>query len=331
MRHLLLGIAILLAACGSVAGVTARGASPTLRPAPPPPSTLPSPAATATVRTFVEPALGFKLDLPAPWRPSSCNGPARTDAGIYTARAEFVAVDELHETGTDVSRSYGSVAVTITDDREGLSPRQWITAGKVGSATGQQIQDVQFAGRPAVRLMPGGTYFFLDGGRMWAVGTNRVGDLRGDPTLEAEAETIVASFRLLDAAERAAAQAQATPTPSPRSLDELIARLRSAFAARDADALAPLLSECVGNAVENAGGTFVTRTREVSDLRAAFAAGLTVQVLAAPLKGDPALGSVRIGSTWSGDGQPARLVDLSLHDDGGRWRWSATIRLQPAR
>jgi hypothetical protein len=88
------------------------------------------------------------------------------------------------------------------------------------------------------------------------------------------------------------------------------------------------MSDCFGNALEKAGASFVTRAREVADLRAGFAAGLTVAVATRPVKGDPSLGGAMIGSTWSGDGQPARSIDLSLRDDGGRWRWVATVRLQ---
>ena len=320
--------AVLLAGCGSSAAVSGRGASPTTSAtAISQPSLFPSAAPTRTTRTFVDADLGFKLDLPAPWRPSSCNSSARTDAGIYAARADFVAVDELHETGSDVGRQYASVGVTITDNKDNLTPRQWIDMGKVGFSAGMQVQDADFGGQKAVRLMPGGTYFFAARGRMWAVGA----DLQADASLQPTADAIVASFRLLSDDDLASVHAQATSSLPPRSLDELIAGLSAGFAKRDADSLAPFISDCFGNALENAGAAFGTRTKEVADLRAAFAAGLTVAVQPRPVKGDASLGNAAIGSTWSGDGLSARSVDLSLRDEGGRWRWVATVRLQPAR
>ena len=324
--RLLLVTALLLAGCGSAASVAARGASPTTGGGPPP-STFPSPSPGQRARTqstFVDAALGFTLDLPDPWRPSSCNAPPRTDGGIYLARADFVVVDELHETGTDVGHQYGSVGVTVTDNKEQLTPRRWIEMGKVGSATGQQLRDAELAGRPAVQLLPVGTYFFAEKGRMWAVGP----DIAADPALKTAADAIIASFRLLTDEELAAARASATPAPAPRTLGELVAALEASFARRDADALGGLMSDCFGNALENAGASFVTRTKEISDLRAAFASGLNVTVQPKPLKGDTSLGGAAIGSIWNGDGQPPRSIDLSLRDDGGRWRWVATVRLQ---
>ena len=315
--------ALLLAGCGSASAVAARSASPTSGGGPPP-SLFPLPSPARTVRTFIDPDLGFKLDLPEPWRPSSCNAPPRTDGGIYIARADFVVVDEMHETGTDVGHQYASVGVTVTDNKERLTPRQWIEIGKVGSAAGQQLQDAQFAGRMAVRLLPVGTYFFAEKGRMWAVGA----DVAADPSLRTGADAIVASFRLLTDEELAAARAAATPTPAPRALADLVAALDASFGRRDADALGALMSDCFGNAIQNGGASFVTRTREISELRAAFASGLTVTVQPKPVKGDTSLGGAAIGSTWTGDGQTPRSMDLSLRDDGGRWRWVATVRLQ---
>lgn len=323
MRAITLAAVLVLAACGSAASVAARAASPSPSAARQPAS-LPSPTAARTVHTSIDAAMGFKIDLLDPWRPSSCNEPPRTDGGIYIGRADFVVVDELHEIGTDVGRGYASVGVTVTDNKEGLSPRQWIEMGKIGTAAGTALRDVRFADRPAVQLVPGGTYVFADKGRMWAVGA----DLQADPSVKNAADAVIASFALLSDDELAAAHLGATPSPAPRRLDDVLNGLAAGFASKDADGLALLMSECFGNALERAGASFVTRAREVADLRAAFASGLTVAVAVTPVKGDASLGSAAIGSTWSGDGQPARSIDLSLRNDAGRWRWVATIRLQ---
>lgn len=328
MRLALVLIAVLLAACGSPATVSGRGASPTASAsAISQPSLFPSASPTRTTRPFVDADLGFTLELPDPWRPSSCNAPARADGGIYTARADFVVVDELHETGSDLGHQYGSVGVTIMDNKANLTPRQWIDLGKVGFSVGMQVQDASIGGRTAVQLMPSGTYFFAARGRMWAVGA----DLQADASLRPSADAVVRSFRLLTDDELAALPVRSSPTLAPRSLDELISGLSAGFAKRDADALAPFVSDCFGNALENAGAAFGTRAKEVADLRAAFAAGLIVTVQPRPVKGDASLGSAAVGSTWSGDGLPIRSVDLSLRDDGDRWRWVATVRLQAAR
>ena len=218
---------------------------------------------------------------------------------------------------------YDFVAVAVSDDKEHLTPRQWIEAGRVGSAVGTQVQDVTFAGHAAVRLSPGGSYFFVDRDRMWAVGQQ----VQIQPGLTSAAEAIVASFRLLTAEERRDAPQAAAPSPAPRSIDELINGLTAAFSATDAVALGTLMTPCFGNALENAGASFVTRAREVSDLRQAFANGLTVTVQTRPIKGDAAIGSATVGSTWNQPGQPARNIDLSLRADDATWRWVATIRL----
>lgn len=323
VRAITLAAVLLLAACGPAGSVAVRGASPSASPARQP-ATLPSASAARTVRTFVDRDMGFRLDLPEPWRPSSCNEPPRTDGGIYIGRADFVVVDELHETSTDVGHQYASIEVTVTDNKGGLTPREWIEMGKIGTTAGTALQDVRFAGGAAVQLVPGGTYVFADKGRMWAVGT----DLHADPSLKSAADAVTASFGLLSDDEVAAARLGATPSPAPRGLDDVINGLAAAFARKDADALATLMSDCFGNAVEKAGATFVTRAKELADLRTAFTSGWTVAVAVKPVKGDASLGSAAIGSTWSADGQPARSIDLSLREDAGRWRWVATIRLQ---
>lgn len=320
MRTLAVLAVFWLVACGPLASGTATR-TPSTAPDRVPP--LPTRSAVPALVRYVDADLGFRLDLPAPWRPSACNVPGRVQAGIFEARLEFVAVNELDQTGSDVGSNYDFVAIAVSDDKEHLTPRQWIAAGRVGAAAGTELQDVTFAGHAAVRLSPSGSYYFVDRDRMWAVGQQ----VQIAPGLKPAADAIVASFRLLSDEERRDAQQAATPSPAPRSIDDLINGLAAAFRATDAAALGALMTPCFGNAIENGGASFVTRTREMSDLRQAFSNGLTVTVQTRPIKGDPAIGSATVGSTWTQPGQPERHMDLSLRADDATWRWVATIRL----
>jgi hypothetical protein len=137
---------------------------------------------------------------------------------------------------------------------------------------------------------------------------------------------IVESFRFLTDAELAAARAAATSTPLPARSPEAVADgVAAAFAAKDATALAGFLSACVTTAGEQAGSSFVSREKYVDDLRAAFAAGLTVTVRPRPFEGDRASGSLTIGSTWT-DSRGTKERKLMLwRIDNDRWEWHGTL------
>lgn len=172
---------------------------------------------------------------------------------------------------------------------QGLTPRQWAESGRsVGTSSGERIEDVTYADRPAARKSAPGavpTYFVAYAGRMYVVTPGHFGP--PDAAMQQTMVRIVESFRFLTAAEQTAARA-ALPTAAPPRTPEAVADgVAAAFAAKNADALAGFLSPCVTTAGESAGASFVSREKYVADLRAVFAAGLAVTVRPRPFEGDP--------------------------------------------
>jgi len=302
--------------------------TPTLTAQPTPtPSPSPSPA---SVR-YVSAELGYSIEPMSPWRRSVCTSGSFTQQGSFFANDVFVPVSVRDETGTDTGVAYATVRVAVEDNPQKLTPRQWAEQGKtVGSTAGERIEDVTFAGRPAVKkslaTSPLATYFVANGTRMYVV-VPQPGATAPDGATQQAMVTLVESFRFLTDAELAAARAAPTRPPLPPRSPELLADLlASAFSNRDASTLSEALADCVTIGVESGGASFVSREKYVDDLRTAFTSALlNVTVQARPFTGDRASGALTIASTWR-DSRGTRELKLLLHRvTSDRWEWQGTL------
>jgi len=222
------------------------------------------------------------------------------------------------------------MGITVDANPQNLSPRQWAAQDQTGQAT-EQIEDVVYADRPAARktlpLTAPGTglfkYYVANSGRMYVVDPNVRQPM--EAALQQSLIRMIASFRFLTDAELAAARA-ALPTALPSRTPEQVADgVAAAMAAKNVDALSAFLSPCVTTAGEQAGGTTVSREKYLDDLRAAFAAGLVVNVQPRPLEGDRASGNLSVASTWQdSSGTKSRKIMLQ-RGENERWAWLGTI------
>lgn len=272
--------------------------------------------------------LGYSIELPPPWHRYICMGEV-TQQSPTPLGESFFGVAPRDWTSTDIGSEYPEVQVLAEDNPQGLSPRQWAeTKDSTGSSAGQRLEDVTFAGRPAVRKVVTGSapaYFVGNGGRMYFVGHRffREFDAAAVRTMTA----IIGSFRFLAPAEQAAARAALPTAPPPRTPEQVADGIAAAFAAKDLSALAEFAAPCLATFGEQAGGTSVSRERYLDDLRAAFAAGLTVTVRARPFEGDRTaqFPNLTIQSTWQ---EPRRTVERKLMLRRGlndRWEWHGTL------
>ena len=273
--------------------------------------------------------LGYSIETPPPWHKSSCN-PVLTQQSATPSGEVFVPVSVRDETGTDIGSPYTTMGITVDANPQNLSPRQWAAQDQTGQAT-EQIEDVVYADRPAARktlpLTAPGTglfkYYVANGGRMYVVDPNVRQPM--EAALQQSLVRMIASFRFLTDAELAAARA-ALPTALPSRTPEQVADgVAAAMAAKNVDALSAFLSPCVTTAGEQAGGTTVSREKYLDDLRAAFAAGLVVNVQPRPLEGDRASGNLSVASTWQdSSGTKSRKIMLQ-RGENERWAWWGTI------
>jgi hypothetical protein len=303
------------------------------------PATTPSPAASATTSPsasgsptaspsssgrYASAGLGYSIETPGLWHKSICSAAVITPQASGEVGEVFVPVSARDETSTDIGAAYTTLRIRVEANPRNLSPRQWAEQDRTISGP---IEDVTYAGRPAVRNAVTGTslftYFVASGSYMYKI------DPLVRPPLDAATEQtlvrMIDSFRFLTEAEQAAARA-AVPTPLPARTPEQVADgVAAAMAAKNVDALAGFLSPCVSTFGENAGGTTVSRERYVDDLRASFAAGLVVTVRPRPFDGDPATGHVTIASTWQ-DARGTKERKLTLmRGENDRWAWTGTI------
>ncbi|HEV8229701.1 MAG TPA: hypothetical protein VGQ86_07065 [Candidatus Limnocylindria bacterium] len=241
---------------------------------------------------------------------------------------EFVPVAVKDEVSTDIGAALSTLRVFAEPNPQNITPRQWAEQGKtIGGTAGERIEDVTYAGRPAARKTIPGTslasYFVGDRGRMIVVNPNVRQPLDG--ALEQTMGRIVASFTFLTDAQRDAARAALPPAPAPRTPEEVADGLAAAFAAKNVDALADLAAPCLSAFGEQAGGTTWSRERYLDDLRAKFAAGLVVTVVARPIDGDRSTGHVTIASTWkdaTGSKDRKLAIRRGVND---HWDWEGTL------
>jgi hypothetical protein len=309
---------------------TASPASPSASAAPSPTASAPaSPSLTATAGRYVNAELGYSMDIAAPWHRADCGSFALRDlgGGERSARDDFIPIPDseyrLSGTGSGIDTIH--VFARLNDQR--LTPRAWEQAGKIGFSTGRVLEDVTFAGRPALRV--GGNVeaeLFLVADNNFMV---EVGHLGYGRTSAASRAAIVRTFRFLTADELRAARVAPTPAPpAARSPEQVADALADGFARRDLLVLRNVLTPtCVSLGVANGGGMGVDDVAYLEELQARFTRGLTVTVQARPLTGERtgSLPTLHARSTWREPGQPDQDIDLMISPEGATWYWRGNV------
>jgi hypothetical protein len=305
------------------------------------PTATASPPATASPNAATSPGtggkyvstVGYSIEVVPPWHLSTCIEPYR---GVDRSGEDFVPVPAREEMSSDIGSRYPRLAIFHQPNPQNLTPRQWIEgqgrAGFSGSTSGQ-LEDVTYAGRPAVRksveAAPGVYHYAVaNGDRMYIVSTEIRPPL--DPSLPTSLARMIDSFQFISDAERAAAHAALPPPPAPRTPEQVADGLAAAFAAKNINALAGLSAPCMFRFGEQAGGTTWTREKYLDDLRAAFASGLTITVEPRPINRDRGEFDAWIAATWRDPQDPKgpqpRKVVLR-REPNDNWRWAGTLEI----
>jgi len=298
-------------------------ASPTTAAASATPASSPTPAGGTRYVSVV----GYSIETPSPWHLSTCS---ERYQGVEPMGDEFVPVPAYEETATDIGPQYPTLGVITAANPDNLTPRQWLAQRKSPSFSsdgGEPLEDVTYAGRPAVRKAireATGVYHYMvaNAGRMFVVSPR----ILRTPNESQRTSLIrmIDSFQFISDAERSAARAALPPAPAPRTAQQVADALADAFAAKDTRAIAPLAAACVYRAGENAGGSSWSRDKYLDDLKAMFAAGLTVTVQPRPITQD-SQEQATVMATWqdSRGSQTRRMVLTRGPNDN--WRWAGTI------
>jgi hypothetical protein len=310
---------------------TTSSASPTASPtASPAASTSTSPSATATSGRYVNAELGYAMDVVAPWHRADCGSFTLRDlgGGERSARDEFIPVPDSEHRPTDTGAPVDTIHVFARANDQRLSPRAWEQAGKIGFSTGRVLEDVTFAGRPALRVGGSAEFeLFLVADNEFMVEVGHAG--RVAQTTAASRAAIVRTFRFLTPEEVRTARASASSAPpAPRSPEQVADALADGFSRRDLLALRSVLTPgCVSLGVANGGGTGIDDATYLEELRARFARGLTVTVQPRPLTGERTgpLPTLHARSTWREPGQPDQDVDLMISPEGATWYWRGNV------
>ncbi|HUG55482.1 MAG TPA: hypothetical protein VMJ92_00255 [Candidatus Limnocylindrales bacterium] len=305
-------------------------ASPTATPtATPTASPTPSPTASPA-GDFVSIRLGYAIDLPPPWRWSDCLSGTFGSGESFSASDVFVAADEEDEQASETGFHNDHVLLLAQANPEGLTPREWVEAGRAPTGGVGTPEDVTFAGRAAVRVEDGGseTYVLANDDLMFVV-AHRAAMPDGGTTAE-ERHGVVTSFRFLTPEELAVERARPTPAPPPaRSPEEVADILAEGFANRDAAILETVITpSCMSLGVGNGGGFSLDDQRYLDELHQRFAEGLTVEVRPRPLTGERTgdRATLHVASTWRQPGYPDTEVDLMISPrEDGRWYWRGTV------
>jgi len=343
----LVGVVLVVAVVGLRA---LQGDTPAARPSPiqTAPSATPSPQTASPTATssptaspdpsptpsgpYVSATMGFSMALPPPWHRVACgsssSGPIEDRDGVEL----FVPIPDLElELGDVGGPNTDNIQVLARSNPEGLTPRQWEESGRIGESIRRVIEDVTFAGRPALlvreRHLEGWVvdeielYVVANGSYMYEVGHTAVTQV----TTAAQRQAILRTVRFLTLDEARAARASPTPSPTPRSPEQVADTLAEGFARRDVPLLASVITpRCFNEGVAQGGATARTGEASLEMLRDRFARGLAVEVRPRPIEGEPQY-TMTIRSTWREPGQPDRDVDLMIVVEGSTAYWNGTI------
>ena len=268
--------------------------------------------------------MGYAIDLRPPWHRTICGSSSSGPLENSDGGDLFIAVPDRDFRLTDIGPNMDFISVGARANPKGLTYREW-KSSEVGGSAGETVEDVTFAGGPALRVGQGDSEFFLvaSGGYMYHV-EHRV---RSGSTAMADRAAIVRSFRFLTPEEVRAARASAAPTPAPRSADAVADILAEGFAKRDVSILMRVITpRCVSQGVYQDGVSSSDAQTYLEMLRDRIARGLTVEVQPRPIttRGEfPGTSFVR--STWREPGQPERDTDLMITVERSTAYWNGTL------
>jgi len=330
-------LALIIAACTS-SPAASPAASPSVTPTPTVAAASPT-AAALPAGTFENKVLGYRITLPLPYRLSRSlifrGQPELLGQDLYTTTTEAQDRAACLKDAGDIpsipssSTDGGLLIVWAFRNAAGLSAADWVRPR--GEATHHTIEPVTVAGLEAVRLVQQGEtqiYVIRAFDRMYEL----------SPTVwpsQIPLGTIAATFFTF------VPPPFPTPTPSPAlsprdAAAALATTLAAAFAARDADAVARLMSSCrigVGAVVGGAStGGALNRSVAlfVQALRDRFAANdLAVSV-------DPSVqprtsrgGQFFVRSDWREIDRTIR-IELELNERDGQWLWTGATHYYPS-
>jgi hypothetical protein len=299
------------------------------------PSNSPSPSASPTPApgTFENRILGYRITLPIAYRLAGTSINAGQPEQLGSERFTITTLAEaqaycLSETGGGIGSAIQGepVDVSVIANVRGLPVTQWAA----GSAWGQlhTIEAVTVGGYDAARLIQQGkadTYVISANNRMYVLSHLNA------PTSQ-RLDDIAASFRAL------------SPLPFPTAPPPQLARdaasnlgrrLAQAFAAKDATAVAGLMTDCriqssanIAGAPLGSEGLSGSSTRFIAALRERFAkADLTV-IVNPDVQVHAPSGQFFVRSEWR---EPDRTtpIDLFFREIDGRWQWTSAIHYYP--
>jgi hypothetical protein len=330
-------VAILIAALVALGAFrSAPVASPSLSAAVTPAST-PIPtvfSSPVAMPLFNNAVLGYSINLPASYRlhTSSINAGQPEWLGTDAFSVRTVA-EERADCLSSESPSIGSVlkhefvTVAVVGNVRGLSAVEWATSSPYADRL-HAVEAVTVSGYAAARLVHRGitdAYVISANNRMYVLS-------HANSPSSQRLSDIAASFRALP------------PSPFPTAPPAQIARdaasnlgqrLAQAFAAKDANAVAGLMTDCRISAAENVGGAPIgtegisrSSAAFVTALRDRFAKGDLTVTVNPDVQVQAVTGQFFVRSEWQ---EPDRTtpIDLLLRELDGRWQWTGAIHYYP--
>lgn len=349
-RSLTLAVVLLIVVAGLGAVYAARSQSPSevLSVSPTPtatvapaasPSSSPAPSASPALPpgTFENAVLGYRITLPVAYRRMSASvNPGATEvlgAEAYTTSTLEQVRDDCRTgagQGPGGQMRYAYVTVQAHRNPDGLSAAKWAPGSPY--STHALVEPVIIAGYDAARLVQGGEV------RAYVIGANaRMYVLSRTGNAPAQV--------LADAAESFRAVTPApfpTPTVDPvtrrEGATQLAQRLAQAFAAKDADAIGGLVTDCRMISTETIAGAplgtdhFPSRFAPefIDALRGHFASGELSVTVDPSLQQHPVSGEFSITSQWREASRTTR-IDLLISERDGRWLWHGATHHFPSR
>jgi hypothetical protein len=300
------------------------------------PSNSPSPSASPALApgTFENRILGYRITLPPAYRLGGTSINAGQPELLGSERFTVTTVAEqqaecLSEVGGGLASLIKGepVDVAVTANVRGLSAVQWATGSPYGSL--HTVEAVTVGGYEAARLVQQGkadTYVISANNRMYALTHLNA------PSSQRLAD-IAASFRAIP------------PLPFPTAPPAQIARdaatnlgqrLAQAFAAKDANAVAGLMTDCriaasanIGGATLGSEGLSRSSAAFITALRDRFAKGDLTVTVNPEVQVQAVSGQFFVRSQWK---EPDRTIpmDLFFRELDGRWQWTSAIHYYPS-